>query len=70
VIEQADQVKSAMNGGPAAFQVLGTFLAGTLGEKIGRRGITMVSYAILSVGITIEFIANRTPNPIAVFFAG
>lgn len=59
-----------MNGGPAAFQVLGTFLAGTLGEKIGRRGITMVCYAILMVGITVEFIANMTPNPIAVFFAG
>lgn len=30
----------------------------------------MVCYAILIIGITIEFIANRTPDPIAVFFAG
>ena len=59
-----------MNGGPTAFQVFGTFLAGTLGESIGRRRITMVCYAILVIGITIEFIANKTPDPIAVFFAG
>lgn len=30
----------------------------------------MVSYVVLMIGITLEVIANITPNPSAVFFAG
>lgn len=32
--------------------------------------MTLVCYAILFVGITVEVVSNKTVNPNAVFFAG
>ncbi|RSL57024.1 hypothetical protein CEP53_006609 [Fusarium sp. AF-6] len=58
--------QSAFYGGPVASSVIGTFSAGYLADKLGRKPIIGVSIALSFVAIAIEFIAT-TP---AMFFGG
>lgn len=58
--------QSAFYGGPIASSVIGTFSAGFVADKIGRKFSLLVAVALSFVAIGVEFAA--TTNPI--FFAG
>ena len=62
--------QSAYSGGPAAGQVIGTIISGSIGDHIGRKWNFFVCYVLLFVGITIEVVSNGTANNNAVFFVG
>ncbi|KAJ3523270.1 hypothetical protein NM208_g12517 [Fusarium decemcellulare] len=58
--------QSAFYGGPVASSIVGTFSAGYLADKVGRKPVLLVSIALSFVAIALEFIAT-TPE---VFFGG
>jgi len=62
--------QSAFSGGPQAAQILATFFAGYVGDKIGRKKTCLIAYLILFIGITLEFIASETAHPRELFFTG
>ena len=41
-----------------------------IADKFGRKYTMLTAFVLLFVGITIETVANTTPAPNAVFFAG
>ncbi|KAH6986603.1 MFS hexose transporter [Ilyonectria destructans] len=60
------QWQSAYSGGPVAAAVLGSFGAGFIADRIGRKPTIAVAYAITFIGVTLEFIATTN----SLFFAG
>lgn len=62
--------QSAYSGGPAAGQVIGTIISGSIGDYIGRKWNLFVCYILLMVGITVEVVSDKTANNNAVFFVG
>ena len=41
-----------------------------MGDKIGRKKMMATAYAILMIGITLEFVASETSHPRELFFTG
>lgn len=58
--------QSAFYGGPIAAAVLGTFAAGYIADKTGRKPVILVSLALSFAAIAIEFVATTN----AMFFGG
>lgn len=62
--------QSAYSGGPAAGQVIGTIISGSIGDYIGRKWNLFLCYILLLIGITVEVVSDMTANNNAVFFVG
>ena len=58
--------QSAFSGGPIASSIVGTFGAGYIADKIGRKPLMIGSIAVSFAAIALEFVATTN----AMFFGG